>query len=100
MCGGGQVVCESLHARLSPTGCPLTRSNEVTLTLLMHCVCQMVVACMFICDIWALRYHEMVTFVVLDQVRHFRPILIHRFFAVYRYRSDTDTLQEQPCNVM
>jgi len=33
-------------------------------------------------------------YVVLDRVRHFLPIQIHRFFAVNRYRSDTDTLQE------
>jgi len=33
---------------------------------------------------------------VLDRVRHFRPIPIHRFFAVNRYQSDTNTLQEQP----
>ena len=32
--------------------------------------------------------------VVLDRVRHFRPIPIHRFFAVnrIRYRYDTDFL--------
>ena len=32
---------------------------------------------------------------VLDRVRHFQPIPIHRFFAVNRYRYDTDTLQER-----
>jgi len=32
---------------------------------------------------------------VLDRVRHFRPIPIHQFFAVNRCRCDNDTLQEQ-----
>ena len=42
---------------------------------------------------YAVRWNGQLS-VVLDRVRHFRPIPIHRFFAVnrIRYRYDTDFL--------
>ena len=43
-------------------------------------------------DSYAYRYWLQL---VLDRVCHFQPIPIHRFFAVNRYRCDTDTLQER-----
>jgi len=58
-CMGGRVVCEWLEV----TGRPLTRSNEATLRLPMHFVCQIAVARICMCNIvrhsvhwhWAIR---------------------------------------------
>ena len=46
------------------------------------------------CIAMPISVRHIVSFLVLDRVLHFRPIPIHRFFAVnrIRYRCDTDFL--------
>jgi len=40
----------------------------------------------FLHSLWDILLPSDIILVVLDRVRHFRPIPIHRFFAVNRYR--------------